>query len=366
MIDNNLKKINWWWTSFDEDDAIALNDAVSTGTISEGKKTAEFEEMFADYLNVPYAVATTSGSVALLIACMVAKIKMGDEVIIPDRTWVATANAPYFVKAKPILLDTYEQLPIIDYSLIDGAITENTKAIIPVHINGRDAGTNRIKAIAKKNELIVIEDAAQALGSKNKSGYLGTQSDMGCFSLGITKLIPAGQGGVVVTREKELYKALKLVKSHGVVDNYTEAWNDFGFNFKLTDLQATLAIKQLGKIEEKIDQLESIYSFYENGLANLNNVSIIPVDLSKGEMPLWVEAISPYRDQALNYLKSYGINCRPYHPSLHRCKYFESTNQFPNSIKFEKQSFILPCGPDQPLENVNFTIQKLQEFDDEI
>ena len=360
-----MKKINWWWTSFNGNDAQALKEAVNNGKISEGSKTAEFEEMFADYLNVPYAVATTSGSVALLIACMVAKIDEGDEVILPDRTWVATANAPYFLKSKPVLVDCSPELPTIDCSLIQSMISDCSKAIVPVHINGRDANIDQINRIAKQNKLTVIEDAAQALGSKNEFGYLGTQAEIGCFSLGITKLVPAGQGGVIVTKEKTLYDQIKLIKNHGVVDNYTETWNEFGFNFKFTDLQATLAIAQLKKIDQKIEQLKKIYEIYKNGISNLQSVKIIPVNIKKGEIPLWVEAISPHRTKILKYLKSHGVNCRPYHPSLHTCKYFSSTTSFENSTRFQDQAFILPCGPDQPIENVYFTTQKLCEFDEE-
>ena len=204
-----MPKVSWWRTSLGEEEIQKLRQSVSEEHISQGPVTEEFETRFAEALNVPYAVATTSGSVAILLALMALGIGRDDEVIMPDRTWIATAHAALFLGAKPVLVDVRPDVPTIDVAQIKSKITDRTKAIIPVHINGRGGDMEEIQTLAIEYGLLVVEDACQALFSKNSAGFLGTQSDAGCFSLGVGKLISTGQGGVVVTRSRDTYEKLK-------------------------------------------------------------------------------------------------------------------------------------------------------------
>ena len=355
-------KVNWWRTSFGEEEVKKLAESVANQRISHGKVTEEFEKQFAEAMDVPYALAATSGSTALVLALMAFGIGRDDEVIIPDRTWIATAHAVLMVGARVVLVDVRPDIPLIDVEKIREKITSKTKAIIPVHLNGRSAEMNALNELAKEYDLFVIEDAAQAMFSKGPGGYLGTQSDIGCFSLSIAKLISTGQGGMIVTKNKELCEKLKLVRNHGVVDNFTEAWNQFGMNFKFTDLLSSFGLVQLQKVKERINHVTAIYQLYRDGLDKLPFLKLVPVDIDKGEVPVWIDALCENKWDLINFLKEKGIQARPYSPNLHTSDYINNPGDFPNSNKFYDLGMYLPCGPAQPLENIQFVIDTLGQY----
>ena len=159
----------------------------------------------------------------------------GDEVILPNRTWIATAHAVHLLGAKVVLVNVESERPIIASGQIEERITTKTKGIIPVHMNGRSADMVKIRDIAKRHSLFVIEDAAQAIASRNNEGYLGTQSDIGCFSLSVAKAIATGQGGFAVTNNAMLAKRMRAIRTHGV-ENVKDPknWAMAGFNFRFT------------------------------------------------------------------------------------------------------------------------------------
>ena len=176
--------ISWWRTSFGDGEVEKLRESVQKECIGQGLVTEEFEEEISLALNVPFVVATTNGSAALYMALLSLGIGHGDEVIIPNRTWIASANAILLTGAKVVLVDVRSDLPLIDVAQIQSKITTQTKALMPVHLNGRSADMQGIQRLAEKFGIPIIEDACQAFFSSNFNGYLGTQSDVGCFSLG--------------------------------------------------------------------------------------------------------------------------------------------------------------------------------------
>lgn len=356
--------ISWWRTSFDDNEVEKLRESVLAEHISQGPVTAEFESKFAELLNVRYAIATTSGSVALLLALMALGIGPGDEVIVPDRTWVSTAHAALMLGAKVVLVDVLSDLPVIDVDQIRNKITPRTKCIMPVHLNGRSVDMREVKAIAEENGLAVVEDAAQAFLSKNSMGFLGTQSDAGCFSLSVAKLISTGQGGLVVTPDEEVYAKLKSIRNNGVVDNFTDTWNEMGFNFKFTDLLASFGLIQISRAPERLAQVNEIYERYRAGIYNgeFSFLQLLPVNTEIGEVPIYVEVLCEDRSSLMRFLEDHGIQTRPSTPSLHTSTYMHTTGEFPNSVKFNNQGLILPCGPEQPLENIDKVIQTLSLF----
>ncbi len=293
---------------------------------------------------------------------MALKVGPGDEVIVPNRTWVATAHAAILLGAKVVLVDCLPDIPAMDIAELESKITPRTKAILPVHLNGRAVNMDELNRIARKHKLAVVEDACQALFSKNAAGYLGTQSDIGCFSLGVSKLISTGQGGIAVTRSREIYEQLKLVRNHGVVDNFTDTWNQLGCNFKFTDLLASFGIVQLSLASERIAHVKAVYGRYMAAVAKLNFMQMIPVKVDQGEVPLYVEVFCKERKSLMEFLKVRGIQLRPSLPSLHTSSYFGQGGAFPNSLKFAEQGMYLPCGPSQSLENVDRVIECLNEF----
>lgn len=358
----NPRKIPWWRTSLGKEEIFRLIDSISKEHISQGPVIGELEGDLAKSLGVPYAVVTTSGSVALLLAAMVLDIGPGDEVIVPNRTWIATAHAPMMLGAKVVLVDVLPDIPAMDVSQIKKKITKKTKAIMPVHLNGRADDMDEINAIAKEYGLYVMEDAAQALFSRNANGYLGTQSDLGCFSFSVAKLITTGQGGFVVTKNKDLYEKLVLVRNHGLINNFHPTFFRLGCNFRFTDLMASIGIEQLKRAPRRIAHVTKIYKMYEEGLRGLPFISMIPVNVDAGEVPIYIEVISKERDKIMEYLDARNIEVRPFLPNVHEAPYIDSERDFPHSEVFSREGMTLPCGPDQPLENIERTVEAVRNF----
>lgn len=364
MVSN---KVSWWRTSFGDEEVNRLAQSVANENISQGPVTEEFEAKLAASLDVPYAVVTTSGSVALYMALAALGVAAGDEVIVPDRTWVATAHAVLLTGAKVVLVDVLPDVTVLDPSRLREKVSSRTKAIMPVHLNGRTTDMAAVQQVADEFRLNVVEDACQALFSKNSQGYLGTQSQAGCFSLGVSKLISTGQGGFVVTRDQETYERLKLVRNHGVVDQFTDTWNQMGFNFKFTDLLASFGLVQLSKSESRIRSVHAVYNKYMEVLPEFQFLQPIPVNVAGGELPLYMEVNCAERERLINYLTSQGIQTRPFPPSLHTSSYLNDpdanlADDFPNSNLFGQQGMYLPCGPDQPLENIDRVIDALKNY----
>ena len=355
--------ISWWRTSFGDREVEKLRESVQKECIGQGLVTEEFEEEISLALNVPFVVATTNGSAALYMALLSLGIGHGDEVIIPNRTWIASANAILLTGAKVVLVDVRSDLPLIDVAQIQSKITTQTKALMPVHLNGRSADMQGIQRLAEKFGIPIIEDACQAFFSSNFNGYLGTQSDVGCFSLGLTKLVSTGQGGFVVTKNRDVYERLKCIRNHGVTDEFAESYDQFGFNFKFTDLLASFGLVQLSRVSKRIVHLNKIYAKYESAISKFKCVNLLPVNVLNGEIPLYVEVLCPERKELENFLHFHNIQARIVPPDLSTSSCIKDDGSFPNSIRFSDQGLYLPCGPEQPLENIDFVIDTLYDFE---
>ena len=356
-----MKQINWWKTKFGDNEINEVARSIKNENISQGKVTEEFEKAIQKKLKIAYVVATTSGSTAMLMSLIVAGVKQGDEVIVPNRTWIATAHAPYILGAKVILVDVKQEKPIMDIVEIGGKITKKTKAIMPVHLNGRSVDIKYINEIAEKHNLIVIEDSAQAFCSQNEYGYLGTLSFAGCFSLSVAKLISTGQGGFIATKDSEVYDKLKLIRTHGVKDLINSSYSCFGFNFRFNDILASMGLAQMQKIDERIGHLISIYKMYEEAIQEISCLKLIPVDITNGEIPLYIEVLTEKRDELMKFLKLNGIRTRPFYPNINRAEYLNIKGNFPNSELFEEYGLFLPSGM-QDLEDIDYVIETLRKF----
>ena len=357
-----MSTISWWRTTFGEEEISRIAGSIRHEHISQGPVTAEFERSIAGILDVPCVVATTSGSTALLMACIAAGIGPGDEVIVPNRTWIATAHAPYLLGAKVVLVDVEADYPIMDVTGLEQKITSWTKAIMPVHLNGRSAALDEVNRIAEAHGLKVIEDASQAFCSRNIKGFLGAQSYAGCFSLSVAKLISTGQGGFVVTGSEETYEQLKMMRTHGVSDVINAEFSQMGFNFRFTDIQASIGLAQLERLKGRIERLEAVYERYAVAIPELPFLKFIPVNIEAGEIPLYIEVLCSERDKLIRFLADNGIQARPFYPGLDSAVYFECVGDYPNSRKFGEQGLFLPCGPDQPIENVDRVIEILKLY----
>ena len=331
---------------------------------SQGIITKKFERDISKFLKIPYVLMVPSGSIALLVSIMGLELKKGDEIILPTRSWIASAHAPALLGLKVKFVDVLKDIPLIDYNKIEQAITKKTKAIMVVHLNGRYANTDKIIKIAKKFNLKIIEDSAQAFGSTYKGKIIGTEGDFSCFSLSMGKIITSGQGGYVVTKSKKLYNRILKIRTHGVSNvKEPERWNILGLNFKFTDLQASIVIHQLKDIKLRIELLLKVYLEYKKLLVSNSNFRIIEEDILNGNVPLYIEAIAKKRNKLQKFLEKHNIQTRKYFPSMDTANYiYHSNKKFNNALNFTKYGIFLPSGPSLKFNEIRYVAKKINEF----
>jgi UDP-4-amino-4,6-dideoxy-N-acetyl-beta-L-altrosamine transaminase len=270
-----MKKFNYGKQFLDFGDIWEVIKTLRSDFLTQGPKVAEFENAICKYTGAKYAVAVANATAGLHIAMMALDIRSGDEVITSPITFLASANCALYVGASPKFVDIDSSTACIDVKKLEQAITQKTKVIIPVHFAGQSCDMKAIKEIADKHNLFVIEDSAHAIGSDYLSKKVGCCefSDMSIFSFHPVKNMTTGEGGVITTNNEKLYKKLLLLRSHGMTkDQQILTKNDgpwyyemheFGFNYRLTDIQASLGISQLKKIEKFKKRRREIVEFYK-------------------------------------------------------------------------------------------------------
>lgn len=324
-----------------------LTDAfMSTWISSSGKYIERFEEEFSTYSDCKYGVAVSNGTVALHLALVVLGIGEGDEVIVPDLTFAATINTVLHANATPVIVDVEEDSWCIDPKKIEEAITPNTKAIIPVHIYGQACDMDAIMAIAKKYDLKVIEDCAEAHGAMFANQKVGSFGDIGCFSFFGNKIITTGEGGMCTTNNKELEEKMRVYRDHGM-SKTKRYWHDvIGFNYRMTNLQAAIGLAQLERINDMHEhrrEYEDSYKevlpserfSFQQSFANRKRVTwLVSVLLS--------EQIN--RDEYIQKLREKGIDARPFFYPLSDMEIYQkyAKQETPVAHKLSKRGLNLP------------------------
>ncbi|MEQ8319667.1 MAG: DegT/DnrJ/EryC1/StrS family aminotransferase [Rhodospirillales bacterium] len=355
--------VPWWRTQLDEREADAARDAILAGKLSQGPITAELEESLAKALNVPFVTMTTSGSSALVSALVAAGVGPGDEVIVPNRTFIATAHAVQLIGATVRLADTLMDRPLIDPEQVEAKVNSKTRAILPVHVNGGVCDMAALRDIADRHGLKLIEDTAQGLFSKQNDKFLGTIGDYGCYSFGVTKVMTTGQGGFVVTHDEGNFEKLQRMRFHGVSSPRQGSFEHFGFNFRYTDFQAAVALQQLKRIPEKIKSHRDLYTRYREALAGNNRVRLQYTDLDIGELPLWNQVMCEDRQALVEHLTANGVGTMNTTPNLNASPHLSDKGPFPNSDRFQVQELILPSGPDQDPAQIDRVLEALASFE---
>jgi perosamine synthetase len=362
------KKINWWNVTLNNKViAKKISKAISSKQLSHGKIVDSFEKKLSNILQIPYVACTNSGSNALLLLLVSLNLKKNDEVILPNRTWISDLNAVKLLKLKIKLVDVQKDSPIICVKDLKKKISKKTKVVIAVHMGGRIADLEKIYKLTKKNKIILIEDACQALRPNFKNNLIGKYSDACFYSLSVAKLITSGQGGFIATSNKKLFSKIILNRFNGVrIINDCEKWTSLGFNFKFTDLLATVGISELEKIKLKIKKLNFLYKLYKKYIDKLNYIKIIPINLNSGEIPIYIEVTCVYRRKLINFLKKNLVDSRSFYPSLNEAIYNKEEKKFVNSDHFSNNGLYLPSGPDLKIQSVKKIIFLLKNFDDQI
>jgi len=379
-----MKKIPYARQWVDNKDIEAVCRALRSSYLTQGFRVRDFEESVASYCGAKYAVAVNSGTAALHIACMAAGLKKGDEAITSPITFVASANAVLYCGTMPVFADISEDNAIIDVDEIKKKISVKTKAIIPVDFAGHPADLEKIKAIAEKKQLIVIEDAAHALGAKYNGHNIGSGQyvDMVTFSFHAVKNITTGEGGMILTNNKSLYNKLLKLRTHGITRDQaflkrkSSLWyyemQELGFNYRLTDVQCALGISQLKKLNRFIKKRKEITSEYNRAFAKYDELKplkerncvnsayhlyILRFDrkkflVSRGEL------FSEYRKKGILVNVHYiPVYLQPYYSKLGYKK-----KLCPQAEKYYQEAITLPLYPKMLAQEVKKVIEITQQI----
>lgn len=327
-----------------------VNDCLdSTWISSKGKFVAQFEDAFAAYIGTKYAASISSGTAALHNALLALGIKEGDEVIVPTFTYIASVNPIAYTGATPVFVDSLRDTWQIDPSDIEKKITPKTRAIMVVHLYGHPCDMDRIMAIARKHHLFVIEDCAEAFGSKYQDINVGTFGDIAAFSFFGNKTITTGEGGMVTTNDRTLHERAMHFKGQGLA-KYREYWHDtIGYNYRMTNICAAIGLAQLEKADEIIKKKRQIAEWYKKYLLDY------PLEMhteSKGVLhTYWMICIlveqSDLRDKLRSHLLEHGIETRPtFYPIHSMPMYAHNYYRLPVAEDISWRGINLPSYPE--------------------
>jgi perosamine synthetase len=323
-----------------------LRQVIDSNYLNEGRLAEDFEQRLAKLLAVKHAVAVTSGTAALFLSLAALGIGVGDEVIVPDITFIATANAVTLTGAKAVLVDVDPRTLTLDPRAAENAVTARTRAIVPVHVSGRGADMAGILDVAVRHGLEVVEDAAEALLSYQKGVALGTIGKLGCFSFSPNKTITTGQGGLVVTNDDRLAVRLRELKDQGRPVRGTggdDVHASVGFNFKFTNLQAAVGLAQLDLLAGRLQRMEKIYEVYRHELAGIDGLRL--PGFAPGESPQWVDAVAEDRDALAAWLTARHMQTRNFWYPIHtQAPYRLADDSFPVSTGLCRRAIWLPSS----------------------
>lgn len=351
--------------SIDNDDIQAVVEVLKGDYLTTGPTVEAFEKKVSKYVGAKYAVAVSNGTAALHAACFAAGIKEGDEVLVSSITFAASANCVLYCGGTPVFVDIDSKTYNIDINKIEEKITPKTKAIIAVDLTGQSVDIDRIIEIAKKHNLVVIEDAAHALGSEYKGKKVGMKADMTEFSFHPVKPITTAEGGIIVTDSKEMYEKLKIFRTHGI--NREESrmiknegpWYyeqvELGYNYRITDVQCALGISQMKKLDEFISRRRDIVQVYNENFKDLPEINIpFEEDYSKSGYHIYVitlnlNMLKVGRKEIFEALQKENIGVNVHYMPVYLHPYYKNLGyqkgECPNAEDIYSRMITLPLFP---------------------
>ena len=363
--------------NFDEREAKAAYDTIKSGWISTGPKCAELEDMFAKMLGAKYAVSVTNCTDALHLCCLLCGFGPGDEVICPSLTFAACANCIRYAGATPVFADIIGPDHInLDPADIERKITPKTKGIVVVHMAGYPAKLDEIMAIAKKHNLKVVEDACHGPLSEYKGKKLGTIGDCSAFSFFSNKNISTGEGGMFVTNSKELATKAKLMRSHGMTTmSYQRASGhatvydivELGYNFRMDDIRASIAIEQLKKLPEDLNKRTEVRKRYVEKLSSIKGVVVPFADCNEFTsnyiMPVVLtQGTKEDRDALREKIHAAGIQTSVHYPAIHRFSIYKNFGAvLPQTEYVTDHEITLPMYAALTMKQVDFICETLDK-----
>lgn len=345
-------------------------EVLKSGMIAQGPKVVEFEEKFANWVGAKYAIATNSGTAALHVALLSCGIGPGDEVITTPFTFIATGNAIVYTGATPIFADIDLETYNIDPDTIEDLITDKTKAILPVQLYGQSANMSKIREIAKKHDLLVIEDAAQAHGAMYNDEKVGSMGDMACFSFYPTKNMTTSEGGMITTNNKELAEKARVFRAHG--SNIKYKHDEIGYNFRSSDIAAAIGLAQLDKIDDFNEKRINNANYLNEGLKDVDGVitPFSPENRKHVYHQFTIRVTKGNRDDWVDILTEKGIGSGIHYPiPLYNQPIYKElgfTGSAPNAELAADTVISLPVHPSLNKEDLDLVIEAIKEASDKI
>jgi len=372
------KKIPLTIPYFDANEIEAVAQVIRSGWVTQGPKVAEFERAVADYVGARYGIATTSCTTALHLSLYLHGIGEGHEVVMPSFTCPATANAVRHSRATPAFVDIDPRTFNLDPAAVADAINPRTRAIMAIHQFGLPADMDAINQLARKHDLVVVEDAGVALGSVYRGRRVGSLGAATCFSFHGRKIITMGEGGMVTTSDEAFAERARIVRSHGasvsdLVRHQAEgkviqAYEELGYNFRLTDIQAAIGVEQMKKLPYVVEQRRALACRYDERLVKMPEVEppYVP-PYAEHSYQSYIVRLTPRcrlsRDEFLHKLASRGVSCR-HTLSCHNQPYFRQICgevHLPVTDEIVRTTVCLPLYPTMTEKEQDYVIESLQK-----
>jgi perosamine synthetase len=392
---------------FGEEEIDAVKDVLESGSVAQGKKVEEFERLFSDYIGINHAIAVANGTIALDVALKAVRIKQGDEIIVPDFTFISTANSILFQGARPVFADVDDRTFNLNPTDVLEKITDKTKAIIGVHLFGHPFDVKAIQEICEDHNLILIEDCAQAHGAEYEGRRVGSFGVISCFSFYATKNITTGEGGMITTDSKEIAEMCRLLRNHGESQKYYHTM--LGYNYRMTEIQAAIGLIQLKKLDGFNDR--RIYNAeYLNSHINVQGLKLpykknwikhvyhqYAVTIEEGEgfpmsRKLSLSGAEPHstaspvraykkalpkknysytvREKFMQYLRKKGIGCAIHYPlPIHKQPLYQQMGYTDENVKcpvataLSKKILSLPVYPALSDEELKYIVEIINSYE---
>jgi perosamine synthetase len=343
-----------------------VNDAVSNGWNNNWNSyLVRLEESFKEKFNMKHALLTSSCTGGMHMGLRALGIQKGDEVIVPELTWVATASVIHYLEAKPIFVDVDPDTWTIDPLSFEKAITSKTRAVMPVHLYGHPAKMDEVMKIAKANNLLVLEDAAPAIGAKSNGQFCATFGDVAVFSFQGAKMMVTGEGGIILTNDDDTFAKIKQYAEHGrSTDPNKTFWIEtIGYKYKMSNIQAALGLAQFERLDELINKKREIFSWYQDRLSQFSNIKL-------NEEAEWAHSIywmtsmlfedqNISRDKLMHLMKEDGIDSRPVFPTISKYPMWYSECENPAAVSISENSINLPSGHNLTQKDINIVCDSI-------
>jgi perosamine synthetase len=350
----------------DDSEMEAVKRVIDSTYLTEFQMTAEFEAGIQQITGAKHVIATSNGTTALYCGLKALNISHGDEVIVPNLTFVASSNAVIMAGATPVFCEVRPDTLCIDPEAAAALVTERTKAIMPVHLYGQSADMPAVQQFAMAYDLKVIEDAAQAIGVKFKGEHVGFQGDVGAISFYGNKTITCGEGGVILTQNDDIALACRRLKNHGRDRRGTFVHEHIGFNFSITELQSAIGVAQLAKLPAIIDKKKAIHDTYARELADIPEFRILPIDERCTPVYWFTSFYAEHRAELETYLAIAGIQTRRFFCPLNQQPCYrdmvDRDQTYPISDYAYEKGISLPSAYSLTQKDQEFVIDQIRQF----